>query len=567
MKLQTFLEIALVGAVLELQPDSGAVVQVDCAPALQTLAAESKLDGSVLRKLGIEVDLGRTLNKNKNPIAKNAIKEFHKERLKLKPSGGQINEIERAIITKNMNSRIRERGLSSKEMAYNRDQLTNSVKPSDDKNLAQTQGENRKHRHPEKPELSANNDFKIGDNVFLKFDKSKARGREMYKVVKLFLKNDERCALIQKCEAKFLSKEYEVKCVEIFKVPGSYTEPDDKSGEEQDEEGSMMTADPDPGKEYLDDDLEKKDVDETDEKNVDEQDTKGTIEPTEATATSPGKEVNEAETVVTRSRPPRRKTAMKQRAKLHDILDCLKVKTDSVPTMVKPPIHGWYYEDWIRDIEDSDDEIIEEPNLDPITPFTLFLENLDVASFNLPIRSIAQLGGRLQMFPVHEEEDNVLAWDHSTSPEELVPTVEMDTTDINLNVALQPRSLYPERDSEEFSLTSSDSQDDVFDDPGIMEVSINGARRFKRSRAIRMKGLKKQAEDEAGDKVANKEENMIADEESDKAEVTVDDEDLDDEARANPLEENHEEKEQTTPARRRTHRVDYAYLHKYGWKK
>ena len=169
---------SIVGAVLELQPDSGAVVQVDCAPALQTLAAESKLDGSVLRKLGIEVDLGRTINKNKNPIAENAIKEFHKERLKLKPSGGQINEIERTIITKNMNSRIRERGLSSKEMAYNRDQLTNSVKPSDDKNLAHTQVENREHRHPGKPELSANNDFKIGDNVFLKLDKSKARGRQ-----------------------------------------------------------------------------------------------------------------------------------------------------------------------------------------------------------------------------------------------------------------------------------------------------------------------------------------------------------------------------------------------------
>ena len=55
-------------------------MQVDCAPGLQTLAAESKLDSFILKKVGIFVDMGRTLNKNKNPIAENCIKEFHKER-------------------------------------------------------------------------------------------------------------------------------------------------------------------------------------------------------------------------------------------------------------------------------------------------------------------------------------------------------------------------------------------------------------------------------------------------------------------------------------------------------
>ena len=58
------------------------------------LAAESNVDGSVLKKLGILVDQGRTLNVNKNPIAENAIKEFHKERLRLNPAGGRISEVE-----------------------------------------------------------------------------------------------------------------------------------------------------------------------------------------------------------------------------------------------------------------------------------------------------------------------------------------------------------------------------------------------------------------------------------------------------------------------------------------
>ena len=84
---------SLVTAVLDLMPEAGATVQVDCAPGLQTLAAESKLDGSTLKKLGIEIDLGRVHNVNKNPVAENAIKEFHKERLKLNPCGRRINEI------------------------------------------------------------------------------------------------------------------------------------------------------------------------------------------------------------------------------------------------------------------------------------------------------------------------------------------------------------------------------------------------------------------------------------------------------------------------------------------
>ena len=117
-------------------PDDGAIIQVDCAPGLQTLAAESKLNGSILKKLGVFVDVGRTLNKNKNPIAENCIKEFHKERLRLNIPAGQLSEINRAIITKNINSRIRERGLTAKEMAFSRDQVDNRIKPVSDEKLS-----------------------------------------------------------------------------------------------------------------------------------------------------------------------------------------------------------------------------------------------------------------------------------------------------------------------------------------------------------------------------------------------------------------------------------------------
>ena len=66
-------------------PSSGAVVQVDCATSFQTLHNESNTKGTDLNSLNIKIDLGRTVNANKNPIAENAIKEYHKERLRLDP--------------------------------------------------------------------------------------------------------------------------------------------------------------------------------------------------------------------------------------------------------------------------------------------------------------------------------------------------------------------------------------------------------------------------------------------------------------------------------------------------
>ena len=80
---------AIVEAVIEMQPATGSIVQVDPGPSLQLLANESEND-SVLKKLNIKIELGRVHNKNKNPIAENAIKEFRKERLRLNPQGGSI---------------------------------------------------------------------------------------------------------------------------------------------------------------------------------------------------------------------------------------------------------------------------------------------------------------------------------------------------------------------------------------------------------------------------------------------------------------------------------------------
>ena len=130
---------ALVTCTIETIPATGGIVQVDCATAFQTLKAEQDGEGSILKKLNIKVDLGRSHNKNKNPVAENAVKEFHKECLRISPRGGPLSEIERAQVTKSMNSRIRNRGFSSKEIAFQRDQITNQVKPISDMEMADQQ--------------------------------------------------------------------------------------------------------------------------------------------------------------------------------------------------------------------------------------------------------------------------------------------------------------------------------------------------------------------------------------------------------------------------------------------
>ena len=80
-----------------------------------------------------------------------------------------------------MNSKIREQGLTSKEKALNRDRCSNKVKPSDDNALASEQFKKMIDRHPEIEKVGLK--CTVGDNVFLKSDKSKLRGRELYKVV------------------------------------------------------------------------------------------------------------------------------------------------------------------------------------------------------------------------------------------------------------------------------------------------------------------------------------------------------------------------------------------------
>ena len=74
---------ALISMIIDFVPQTGTVVQVDCATSWATLSREAEIENSDLKKLKIKIDLGRHHNRNKNPVSDNACKEFHKEILRL----------------------------------------------------------------------------------------------------------------------------------------------------------------------------------------------------------------------------------------------------------------------------------------------------------------------------------------------------------------------------------------------------------------------------------------------------------------------------------------------------
>ena len=106
---------AIIVTTSELIPEDGLIIQVDNATGLVKLVGDSQLE-----RYNIRVQTGRKNNKDSNPVAEKAVKEFREQKLKFKPQGGIVTEFERAMITASLNKMIRNRNLSSKEIVTNR---------------------------------------------------------------------------------------------------------------------------------------------------------------------------------------------------------------------------------------------------------------------------------------------------------------------------------------------------------------------------------------------------------------------------------------------------------------
>ena len=133
---------ALIETTAELISPSGCVVRVDGSTALQSLVTDAEL-----KNMGILVDVGRLKNCNKNPIAEKAIQELEQELRKAHPDGRSVMQAELAGITAMLNGRVRNHGLSSKEIVFQRDYHTGEQLNLMNTHLAQSQYQKRISNH------------------------------------------------------------------------------------------------------------------------------------------------------------------------------------------------------------------------------------------------------------------------------------------------------------------------------------------------------------------------------------------------------------------------------------
>ena len=136
----------LLQATTDLKHPTGSLIRVDDAPGFVALQTDN-----VLTNFGIQIDLGRTKNVNKNATADKAVQEIEKEIKRLVPDGGPITPSTLALAVSNVNSRIHFNGLSASEIVLKRDQYTSEPLsfPDSDLAIARQKARERNHKYSE----------------------------------------------------------------------------------------------------------------------------------------------------------------------------------------------------------------------------------------------------------------------------------------------------------------------------------------------------------------------------------------------------------------------------------
>jgi hypothetical protein len=198
-------------------PQSQATVRIDNAPGLFAL-----VNDVYLTKHNIKLDDGRIHNKNKNPVIDKGIQELGSELLKMYPEGGPVTESQLAIVVNQLNSRIRNRGLSAWEILCQRDQFTGEQIDVSDLTLSEQQAQHRAANQYASAKNKARGNpcaekavVQIGSLVYVKSEGDKNTVRNRYIVVEM---GDEHCIIQRFVKSQLRSKKYSVKLTEIYPV-------------------------------------------------------------------------------------------------------------------------------------------------------------------------------------------------------------------------------------------------------------------------------------------------------------------------------------------------------------
>ena len=199
-------------------------VRVDNAPGLISLKSDK-----VLQSHGISLEYGDIKNINKNPCAEKCNQELELELLKVDSTGSPVTDsvLQQALYT--LNSRIRNRNLSAKEIVTCRDQVTGKLLQIDDLALSNQQELLRERNHQPSAKCKAPRgapatkaSISVGSLVYIKSDGNKFSPRELYMVVSV-VGND---AKVQKFRGRsFMSKQYNVPLNRLYAMTPSSSLP------------------------------------------------------------------------------------------------------------------------------------------------------------------------------------------------------------------------------------------------------------------------------------------------------------------------------------------------------
>ena len=198
----------------------GLTIRVDPASSCRSLFSNVN---SVLEKRNIHLELGRALNKNKNPVAEKAVKELSRELLIMVSDTQDVTPTTLSLAVANLNARVRAPGLSSHELWTQRDQMSGEQLPFHDDELINEQHQRRKRNHASS-ELSKSGGKPMhetpnigrGSLVYLYTDRSKEHRRPRYLVISV---SNGMCKLRRFTKKYFGFRTYDAKLEECFTVP------------------------------------------------------------------------------------------------------------------------------------------------------------------------------------------------------------------------------------------------------------------------------------------------------------------------------------------------------------
>ncbi|KAL1265735.1 hypothetical protein QQF64_003762 [Cirrhinus molitorella] len=223
-----------------------AVVRTDPAPGFSALAKDT-----ALTQYRLAIEVGDAKNINKNPVAEKAIQELQGEILRLEPHCGVVTPLLLSVAVARLNSRIRSRGMSAREMLLQRDQFSLEQLPVHDRELIALQHAQRVVNHPHSVKAKAplsrggpSIDISPGDLVYLFSDRNKSRARSRY----LVLSSDGMWCNVRKFTGSQLRRtSYRVRLTDCYKVdsfPNVTGHCDGGTASESEEESAASTVPP-----------------------------------------------------------------------------------------------------------------------------------------------------------------------------------------------------------------------------------------------------------------------------------------------------------------------------------